>query len=144
MMLQSLDKPLRLAFVLGAICELEASEAAQIAGISEVAFRKRLSRARATLDKFMASNCGVANAQNRCRCVYQVNRNVERGILDPKQLRFAAPTARTNLDALRAYGDINKVRHSLELYRAQPELRAPDDLATQMRQVIASAQSLFP
>lgn len=141
-MLRALDAPQRIAFVLGAILELEASEAATILEISEPAFRKRLSRARSSLDAFVAKNCGVANQAARCRCVHQVTYAVSEGRLDPSRLRHAAPTPRTSLEALRAFGEINQVRRSLELYRAQPEPRAPEDFAESVRQMLERARTL--
>jgi RNA polymerase sigma factor (sigma-70 family) len=141
-MLQALDAPQRIAFVLGAILELEASEAAAALDISEQTFRKRLSRARAALDGFVARHCGVADARNRCQCRFQVNHNVERGRLDPARLRFALPTARTSVEALRAFGELQTVRRSLELYRAQPTFAPGADFAEHLRGLIAAAGTL--
>ena len=59
-MLQALDPTLRIAFVLGAICELEAPECAAILGTTSAAFRKRLSRARAALDAFLTGAASPA------------------------------------------------------------------------------------
>ncbi len=141
-MLRALDAPQRIAFVLGAILELEASEAAAVLEISEPTFRKRLSRARSTLDAFLAKNCGVANRAARCRCVNQVSYAVSQGRLDPLRLNHAAPSARTSLETLRAFGEINHVRRSLELYRAQPEPRAPADFAEDVRQMLERTRTL--
>ncbi|HEX6242326.1 MAG TPA: RNA polymerase sigma factor, partial [Polyangiales bacterium] len=133
-MLRALDREQRIAFVLGAICEVPAPEAAYALSLSEVAFRKRLSRARAALDAFLRKHCGVANPDNACRCAYQVNHRVRIGRLDPGCLRLAAPVARTSLEALReTRREVGRVRRSLELYRAQPVERAPDDFAGQLR-----------
>jgi RNA polymerase sigma factor (sigma-70 family) len=141
-MLQALDGPHRMAFVLGGILELESRDAAAALGISEAAFRKRLSRARATLDTFMAQRCGVANPQSRCRCTFQINHNVARGRLAPRQLRFALPVARTSLEALRAHAELGHVRRSLELYRAQPSFSPGDDFAAHLRTLITQASAL--
>jgi len=141
-MLLALDPASRIAFVLGAVLELEAAEAAAILEISAVTFRKRLSRARGLLDAFMTKNCGAANADAKCRCVCQVNLGMARGRLDPRQLRFAAPTPRTSLEALRAFAEIEAVKRSLELYRAQPELRAPEDFASRVRDMFEKATVL--
>jgi hypothetical protein len=141
-MLRALDPPLRIAFVLGAILELEAHEAALALEISEVAFRKRLSRARSTLDAFVSKNCGVANPSARCRCAFQVNHATRQGRFDPNCLRYASKTARTSLEALQAFGEIGRVRRALELYRAQPEFRAPEDFAARVRSLMESATSL--
>ncbi|MFZ5892548.1 MAG: RNA polymerase sigma factor [Myxococcota bacterium] len=141
-MLRALDPPLRIAFVLGAVLELDASDAARALEISEVAFRKRLSRARLALDEFVAKNCGVANPAAPCRCAYQVNHATRQGRFDPNCLRYASKTARTSLETLRAFGEIAGVRRALELYRAQPEFRAPEDFAARIRSLIDGATSL--
>jgi RNA polymerase sigma factor (sigma-70 family) len=141
-MLGALDAPLRIAFVFGAILELEASEAAAALEISEVAFRKRLSRARRTLDAFIERHCGVANPQARCRCVWQLGHAMNQGRLNPQSLRYARPVATTSLQALRAFGELQQVRRSLELYRAQPRFQAPEDFARQLRGLIQGAPTL--
>jgi RNA polymerase sigma factor (sigma-70 family) len=141
-MLRALDPSLRIAFVLGAILELEAPEAARVLAISDVAFRKRLSRARSALDNFLVKNCGIANPSAPCRCKYQLNFAVAHGRLDPKRLRYAKPTSQTSLEALRAFGEIKQVRRSLELYRAQPQFLLPEDFAQHLRQMLDRAQSL--
>lgn len=136
-MLQALDRPQRIAYVLGGICELAPADAAYALGITEVAFRKRLSRARATLDAFVARHCGVARAQNACRCAHQVNHNVALGRLVPTRLRHATETPRTSLEALRALGEIREVRDALALYAAQPAFTSPVDLASTVRALVA-------
>lgn len=141
-MLRALEPGLRIAFVLGAILELEAPEAARVLGISEVAFRKRLSRARSCLDRFLIKNCGVANPNARCRCAYQIGFAISKGRLDPERLRHAQPTGTTTLEALRAFDELKQVRRSLELYRAQPQARAPQDFAEQLKQLLRSARTL--
>lgn len=141
-MLRALDRSLRIAFVLGAILELEASEGAAVLEISEVAFRKRLSRARSTLDGFVAKHCSVANPHARCRCAWQIGYAMNKGRLDPKQLRFARPVETTSLEALRAHGELKQVRRSLELYRAQPQHQAPEDFARRLREMLRATTSL--
>jgi hypothetical protein len=140
--LRALEPGLRIAFVLGAILELEAPEAARVLEISEAAFRKRLSRARRSLDAFLAKNCGVANPDARCRCAYQISFAITEGRLDPERPRYATPAPATTLEALRAFGELKQVRRSLELYRAQPRFRAPQDFAEQLKEVLKSAPAL--
>lgn len=148
-MLRALDREQRIAFVLGGICEVESGDAAYALGITEVAFRKRLSRARSTLDTFMRKHCGVANPENRCRCAYQVNHRIAKGALDPTCLRNVEPAAdRTSLEKLRAENasdtaeaqrarrEIGRVRRSLELYQAQPSQRSPEDFALRVRAML--------
>jgi RNA polymerase sigma factor (sigma-70 family) len=141
-MLRALDAPLRITFVLGAILELEASEGAAVLEITEVAFRKRLSRARGTLDAFVAEHCGVANPAAPCRCAFQVNHAIRKGRMDPLRFRYASASTKTGLEALRAHGEIKQVRRALELYRAQPAFAAPEDFAARVRAMLESASSL--
>ena len=141
-MLQALDKDQRIAFVLGAICELDSPEAAFVLEISEAAFRKRLSRARAALEAFVAEHCGVASSATACRCAYQVNHAVSQKRLHPAHLRYGSPVAQTSLEALRALGEIHHVRHSLELYRAQPSFTLNEDFAKYLREIISRATAL--
>lgn len=57
-MLLCLDRPHRLAYILGDILELGHVEAAAALSISAAAYRKRLSRARAELVAFLRAKCG--------------------------------------------------------------------------------------
>jgi len=141
-MLRALEPSQRIAFVLGAVLELEASEAASVLEVSEPTFRKRLSRARSTLDAFVSKNCGVANAAARCRCAFQVNHAHRQGRLDPAHLRYAVPAKQTSVEALRAVGEIARVKRSLELYRAQPRFDAPEDFSARLREMLESARTL--
>ncbi|HEY6880363.1 MAG TPA: RNA polymerase sigma factor [Polyangiales bacterium] len=141
-MLRALDRDQRIAFILGAICEVEAKEAAYALSISEAAFRKRLSRARHALDEFVQEHCSVANAHNRCRCAHQVNHRIHKGTLVPGQPRFTLHDPQTTLEALRAQREIGKVKRALELYRAQPVDRSPQDFAAHLHKLLAGTDLL--
>lgn len=140
--LNALDAQLRIAFVLGAVCELPAPECAGILGIESATFRKRLSRARATLDHFLTTHCGVANAANRCRCRYQIRRNIEQGRLHPASLLLRTSRATTSLEVLQAHAELTHVRDAIELYQAQPPFELPEDFALHVRTMLASATTL--
>lgn len=73
-LLTCLDRPHRLAYVLGEILELDGVEGSRILTISPAAFRKRLSRAREAIVAFMQSHCGLAEPANACRCVRRLAR----------------------------------------------------------------------
>ncbi len=140
-MLQALEPEARIAFVLGALCELDCKEAALVLGISEPAFRKRLSRARERLDVFLEKHCGVANPKNRCRCAYQVNHNVERRRIDPTRLQYALSRIPTTVEALRARSELDEIRRSLAIYRAQPDFEPSEDFARRIRALFDASQS---
>ena len=67
-MLQCLDRPHRLVYVLGEIFELTGPEAAEAVGISPELFRKRLQHARAAIESFTRAYCGLVSDDAACAC----------------------------------------------------------------------------
>lgn len=67
-MLLCLDRNHRAAYVLGEILEFEHSEAASLLDISMTNFRKRLSRARASIQEYTSATCGLTNSAAACSC----------------------------------------------------------------------------
>jgi RNA polymerase sigma factor (sigma-70 family) len=102
-MLLCLDRAHRLAYILGAILELPSDEAAAILEVSPVAFRKRLSRARALMEAFLRAHCGIANPAHACRCIKLVPAALEYGLIHPKHAFLERlPTREVELVARRA------------------------------------------
>ncbi len=129
-MLMCLDRPRRLAYVLGEILELDSEEGAAILEITPEAFRKRLSRARAAMDAFLQSRCGVANPQCRCRCEKLVPAAVAGGLIDAGQPMYQTiPIQRA--DRLRE--DIEQLRSAAEVFRSLPVYASPNDFAGAIR-----------
>jgi hypothetical protein len=60
-MLLWLDRPHRLAYILGEILEIDGNEGSAILGVRQVTFRKRLERPRTQIVEFMQARCGLAN-----------------------------------------------------------------------------------
>ena len=89
-MLQCLDRPHRLAYVLGEILELPAPEAAQALDLEPAAFRKRLQRAREAIEAFTRAHCGLVSDAAPCRCHRRVAAAVRLGRVQPTALAFAA------------------------------------------------------
>lgn len=67
-MLLCLDKDHRAAYVLGEILEFDHTEASAVLEISSSNFRKRLSRARLSVQEFTAATCGLSNPSAPCSC----------------------------------------------------------------------------
>ena len=88
-MLQCLDRPHRLAYVLGDIMELSGADAAEVLEISPELFRKRLQHARAAVVSFTKTYCGLASDAAPCRCSRQVAERRPDGRIDVHQLTFA-------------------------------------------------------
>ncbi len=134
-LLRCLDREHRLAFILGAIVELEGREAAQILEISPAAFRKRLSRARQRLEAFMRPRCGEMNPEAPCRCRHQVNANVERGLVDPANLRLTRGERRRVREHI---GDVRSVIGAVELFQRHPDYPAPAGVVHGLRRLLHS------
>lgn len=81
-LLSCLDADTRAAYILGDLFEVSGSEGAYILDISPQAFRKRVSRGRKRIQKFMIKNCGLVNKNNPCRCERHLLKNMEKVISD--------------------------------------------------------------
>ena len=137
-MLLCLDRPHRLAYILGAILELEGQEAAKAIGTSPAVFRKRLSRARAEIVSFMQRKCGLVNPQNACRCQRRVSRAIKRGRVNPKHFLFAsdAQKARDFPQVLSTIRQLEEGQRAVALYRSHSNVAVPDDFATRIKSLI--------
>jgi RNA polymerase sigma factor (sigma-70 family) len=126
-MLLCLDRDHRLAYILGDVFGVTSQEAAEIVGISPVAFRKRLSRARARLHGFMERKCGLVNPANPCRCARRVDHAVSIGRVDPDQLLFATHPERCEPDASthEVVREMDQLHSAADLLRGHPDYAAP-------------------
>jgi hypothetical protein len=88
-LLQCLDRPHRLAYVLGEVFEWAAPDTAAALDIEPAAFRKRLQRARQAVEEFTRAHCGLVSDTAACACHRRVPAALGRGRVDPEQLRFA-------------------------------------------------------
>jgi RNA polymerase sigma factor (sigma-70 family) len=132
-MLTCLDRPHRLAYILGEILDLSGEDAAAILEISAAAFRQRLSRARNDMEDFLRAHCGVANPANRCRCKDLVPLALAEGLVDPKRPMLGRLPTRES-DRLQV--EIERVRTAAEVYRSLPKFAAPTDFAAALRAVL--------
>lgn len=137
-MLQCLDRDHRLAYILGEIMELDHTEAAAVLDITSVAFRKRLSRARASILLFMQSHCGLTNPSNACRCSRRVSTAVVLGRVDPSHLLFASSQqhAKRFPQVLVAIRHLEESRRAAALYQSHPEVRVSGTFVAWLKQII--------
>jgi RNA polymerase sigma factor (sigma-70 family) len=129
-MLMCLDRPHRLAYVLGEILELPGDDAAAVLEIGPEAFRKRLSRARAEMEGFLKKHCGLADPGNRCRCAKLVPTAIAAGVVDPQRLVLGSLQVK-QADRLRL--DIEEMRSAAVVFRSLPRYAAPTDFSAQIR-----------
>lgn len=127
-MLLCLDRPHRLAYILGEILEMDSEEAASILEISSAAYRKRLERARREIINFVRGHCGLAHASNACRCSLRVAPAMQLKRLDSNHLLFAGDraNAETFPDVLATIRNLEETQRAVALYRSHPEYAVPD------------------
>jgi len=142
-MLVCLDRDHRMTYILGEILELTGNEGAQILGITQAAFRKRLSRARDRIRSFMHQKCGLANPANPCRCRRQVEPNLKNGRIQADNLLFAdhpasAPKSEFVLSRIQ---EMDELERSAALFRSHPDYAAPSALVDSIRNLVDSGKS---
>ena len=125
-MLQCLDRPHRLAYVLGEILDVSGPEAAEALGISPDLFRKRLQHARAEIEAFTRTYCGLASDSAVCACHRRVPAALRLGRVNPEAIDFAQrPLSYQETRALVRQAE--QARWALQVHRAShPRSRAVD------------------
>jgi RNA polymerase sigma factor (sigma-70 family) len=140
-MLQCLDRPHRLAYVLGEILEMDGEEAARVLGIRPGAFRKRLSRAREAVVSFTRSKCGLVNPDRPCRCRRRLPAALRLGRVVPGRLLFASDSERAERfpPVLAEIRRLEEVRRAAAVFRSHPPLPAPADTVAHIRRLVGIA-----
>lgn len=131
-MLSTLDGQLRAAYVLGDILELDGEEAAEVLGIGQTAYRKRLSRARRRISDALQTWCGIAREDNPCRCHRRLGRARALGRVSgsPSGLPLDVRGLREQVRRMEA------LRAATAYYRADGALRSRRDLAARVRELL--------
>jgi RNA polymerase sigma factor (sigma-70 family) len=127
-MLLCLDRPHRLAYILGEILELNGRESASILEVSPDTFRKRLSRARRTVADFMNRKCGIVNPDNPCRCAKRIRYAMETGRVNPDKLLFAGAYLVIPKTVRKEVKRLGELRDAATLLRNHPNYRSPENL----------------
>jgi RNA polymerase sigma factor (sigma-70 family) len=116
-MLQCLDRPHRLAYVLGEILELPGPEAAEALEISPSLFRKRLQHARTAILTFTRRYCGLASDTAACRCNRQAPAALRDGKVRVDSCAYAGGA--TSFQETRALiRQVDEARWALEVHRS--------------------------
>jgi RNA polymerase sigma factor (sigma-70 family) len=138
-MILSLDRELRIAHILGDIFSLPGETCAEILDIDHATFRKRLSRARARLARFMGNWCGVLDEANPCRCPGQVDAAVERGLIAPQDLYLSEARKRPAPASLdRAAEEVDHLLRIAEVLRGPHRYAAPGAMVKGLRELLDS------
>ena len=139
-MLQCLDRPHRLAYVLGEIFDLPGPEAAEALTISPELFRKRLQHARAAIESFTRAYCGLASDTAACACHRRVPVAQRAGRVRADALDFAR-TASSFQETRELIRQVEAARRALEVHRTSQPRRSSVDFARRLAQAIDGASS---
>jgi RNA polymerase sigma factor (sigma-70 family) len=136
-MLQCLDRPHRLAYILCEILDLPGTEAAEALDIDPAVLRKRLERARREVLTFARSYCGLVADDAACRCHRRVPAAVRLGRARPDALDFAdrAVSFEEVRTVVRRAGE---ARLALEVHRSSRPRASSADLA---RRIVAAVDA---
>ena len=136
-MLQCLDRPHRLAYVLGEILDLSGPESAEALGISAELFRKRLQHARTAIEAFTKAHCGLASDSTACACHRRVPAALRLGRVNPDALDFAErPTSYKETREVVRHAE--QARWALQVHRTSHPRASAVDFARRIAQVFSS------
>jgi RNA polymerase sigma factor (sigma-70 family) len=138
-MLQCLDRPHRLAYVLGEILDLSGPESAEALGISPDLFRKRLQHARTAIEAFTRAHCGLASDSAACACHRRVPAALRIGRINPEAVDLAQqPSSYRETRAVVRQAE--QARWALQVHRASHPRASTVDFARRIAQSFDSRQ----
>jgi hypothetical protein len=136
-MLQCLDRPHRLAYVLGEILDLPGPEAAEALEITPGVFRKRLQRTRAAITSFTHAYCGLASDAAVCACDRRVPAALRVGRVRADGFDFAA-NASSFQEARAIVRQVDEARWALQVHRTSHPRASSIDFARRLTRALDS------
>src|SRR5687767_15385218 len=130
-MLQCLDRPHRLAYVVGEILDLPGPEAADVLKIAPALFRKRLQHARTAILSFTRTYCGLASDTAACACHRRVPAALRLGRVRGDALNFAdRPSSYRDTRAF--VRQVEEARRTVQVHRSNHPRAASVDFARRL------------
>ena len=130
-MLQCLDRPHRLAYVVGEIMELPGPEAADVLQITPALFRKRLQHSREAVVSFTRAYCGLASDTAACARHRRVPAALGLGRIREGALDFADQAA--SYRETRAFvRQVEEARWALQVHRSSHPRSSAIDFARRL------------
>jgi RNA polymerase sigma factor (sigma-70 family) len=136
-MLQCLDRPHRLAYVLGEILEMPGPDAANALAITHEVFRKQLQHARAAVLSFTRSYCGLASDTAACACNRRVPAALRAGRIRADGFDFAR-TASSFQEARAIVRRVDEARWALEVHRTSHPRESSVDFACHLARALGA------
>jgi RNA polymerase sigma-70 factor (ECF subfamily) len=127
----------RAAFVVCHVLKLPDGDAATSLGITESAYKVRLSRARKKIGDYLAPRCEHVNPMNPCRCAARVGTALNKGFIKPMGPSGGVVSLRKPAEPYGRYGtgagneDV-PMRDIATIYGNLPEPDPPADLGTKL------------
>ncbi len=137
-----LDRSHRVAFILNTIFGVSGKEGAEILGVTSEAFRKRTSRARNEVKKFMEPLCGLIDSANQCHCERRIEIAIKNKRFDPQHPFFIyQPRADKSQGVFQHYlSEMEELDRSAIVLKSNPYFRSPDYPVEQVRSIIHSTE----
>lgn len=143
-MLLCLNRPARLAYIVGEIFEVDHVLAADICGVAPATFRQRLSRARRALHDFVKARCGQASSEPRCRCHTMVGPAVASGKVNPTAPAFVesnSPSRASDSSALAVnVRQLDAAVRAVELFREHPSYRPRQGFEAWLKELLQGSE----
>jgi len=136
-MLQCLDRPHRLAYILGEILGFPGPEAAEALEITPEVFRKRLQHARAAIVSFTRAYCGLVSDAAACACNRRVPAAVRNGRVRADFFDFAASSSSFQ-EARAIVRQVDEARRTLQVYRTSQPHDSSVDFALRLARTFDS------
>ncbi len=136
-MLQCLDRPHRLAYVLGEIFEMPGPEAAEALDISPALFRKRLQHARAAILTFTQRHCGLVSDTAACSCNRQAPAALRSGKVRADACNYAA-SASSFQQARAVVQQVEEARRAFAVHRSSHPRASSIDFARRLMETFES------
>ncbi len=138
-MLQCLDRPHRLAYVMGEIFEMSGPEASEALDISPDLFRKRLQNARTAILTFTRQHCGLVSDAAACSCNRQVPAALRSGKVRADACNYAA-SASSFQQARAVVRQVDEARRAFAVHRSSQPRAASIDFARRLMETFESRQ----
>ena len=142
-MLQCLDRPHRIAYVVGEIMELPGPEAADVLEIMPDLFRKRLQHSREAIVAFTRAHCGLASETAACACHRRVPAALRLGRVREEALDFADRAA-SYRDTRAFVRQVEEARWALQVHRSSHPKSSTIDFARRLVAALDSDRGLPP
>lgn len=134
-MLQCLDDTDRFVYILGKVFDFSSRDGAEICGLSNAAFRKRLSRSSEKLKNFMSKNCGLINPGAKCKCRKRISIALERGRINPDLLLHRTDSPKI-LDYMKS---MNEIDYVAAVFRDNPYIDKTAAFTDELRAMVMNA-----